>query len=123
MESSGPVSARIAYVFSCTSSNAQKHLNPRIGEGATDPFQTATSIVIYLSEIYKDLFRVQNACREYRRLTMKSYKAFTDFYTQFLHLAGEGRIPEEDLQPDLYNKLSLELQYAIAPTEASLVNL
>src|SRR6202035_3291017 len=115
--------ARIAYIFSCTLGNAQKHLNPRIGEGATDPFQTATSIVIYLSEIYKDLFCVQNARREYRRLTMKSYKAFTDFYTQFLHLAGKGRIPEEDLQPDLYDKLSIELQHAIAPTEASLVTL
>src|ERR1700730_17131286 len=89
--------ARIVYVFSCTSGNAQKHLNPRIGEGATDPFQTATSIVIYLSEIYKDPFCMQNACREYRRLTIKSYKVFTDFYTQFFHLAGKGRIPEEDL--------------------------
>ena len=35
--------------------------------------------------------------REYRRLTIKLYKVFTDFYTQFLHLAGKGRIPEEDL--------------------------
>ena len=97
MESSGPVSARIAYVFSCMSSNAQKHLNPRMGEGVTDLFQTATSIVIYLLEIYKDLFCIQNICREYQRLTIKLYKAFTDFYTQFLHLAGKGRIPEEDL--------------------------
>src|ERR1700730_6923621 len=115
--------ARIAYVFSRTLGNAQKHLNPRIGEGATDPFQTATSMVIYLSEIYEDPFCVQNACREYRRLTMKSYEAFTDFYTQFLHLAGEGRIPEEDLQPDLYNKLSLELQCAIAHNKATIVTL
>ena len=115
--------ARIAYVFSRTSGNAQKHLNPRIGEGALDPFQTATDMVTHLSEIYEDPFRIQNARREYRRLTMKSYEAFTDFYTQFLHLAGEGRIPEEDLRPDLYDKLSIELQRAIAPTEASLVTL
>src|ERR1700730_14641993 len=115
--------ALIAYVFGRTSGNAQKHLNPRIGEGAPDPFRTAADMVTYLSEIYEDPFRVQNARREYRRLTMKSYEAFTDFYTQFLHLAGEGRIPEEDLRPDLYDKLSLELQRAIAPTEASLVTL
>ena len=75
----------------------QKHLNLRIGESATDPFQTATSIVIYLLEIYKDLFCMQNIHREYWRLTIKLYKAFTDFYTQFLYLAGKGRIPEEDL--------------------------
>ena len=97
MESSSSVSAQIAYIFSCMLSNVQKHLNPRMGEGVTDLFQTATSIVIYLLEIYKDPFGIQNAYRKYWRLTMKMYKAFTDFYTQFLHFADKGRIPEEDL--------------------------
>ena len=52
---------------------------------------------------------------------MKSTETFTDFYTRFLHLAGEGRIPEEALRPDLYDKLTLELQRAIAPTEETLI--
>jgi hypothetical protein len=33
---------------------------------------------------------------------------------------GEGCIPEEDLQLDLYDKLTLELQQAIAPTKETL---
>src|SRR6266487_6391733 len=61
-------SAWIVYVFSRTSGDAQKHLNPRIGDNAVDWFRTATKIIDHLSGIYKDLFRVQNACREYRRL-------------------------------------------------------
>ena len=48
---------------------------------------------------------------------MKVTETFPDFYTRFLHLAGEGQIPEEDLRPDLYDKLTLDLQRAIAPTE------
>src|SRR5947207_15733937 len=55
--------------------------------------------------------------------SMKATEMFSDFYTRFLHLADEGRIPEEDLRPDLYDKLTLDLQCAIAPTEESLVTL
>ena len=51
---------------------------------------------------------------------MRSTKTFTDFYTQFLHLAREGQIPDEDLRPDLYDKLTLELQRAIALMEGTL---
>ena len=50
--------AWIVYIFSCILGNIQKYLNPRIEEGALDPFQTATDIVTYLLEIYKDLFYI-----------------------------------------------------------------
>jgi len=40
---------------------------------------------------------------------MKTSETFADFHTRFLHLAGQARILEEDLQPDLFDKLTLEL--------------
>jgi hypothetical protein len=113
--------ARITYVFNRTGGDAQKHLNPRISANSVDPFLSADDMIQHLSDIYEDPFRMQNARRDYRRLIMKSTETFTDFYTRFLHLAGEGRIPEEDLRPDLYDKLTLELQRAIAPTEETLI--
>ncbi len=78
-------------------------------------------MIQHLADIYEDPFRVQNGRREYRKLNMRSAKRFTDFYTRFLHLASEGQIPEEDLRPDLYDKLTLELQQAIAPVESTLL--
>src|ERR1700722_18085693 len=51
---------------------------------------------------------------------IRSTETFTDFYTQFLHLASKGQIPDEDLCLDLYDKLTLELQRAIAPIEGTL---
>ncbi len=54
---------------------------------------------------------------------MKATETFPDFYTRFLHLSGEGQIPDEDLRPDLYDKVTLELQRAIAPIEESLTTL
>ena len=115
--------AKIAYVFGRTGGNAQKHLNPRISENSVDPFLSADDILRHLSDIYEDPFRIQNARRDYRRLVMRTTETFPEFYTRFLHLAGEGRIPEEDLRPDLYDKLTLDLQRAIAPTEESLTTL
>jgi hypothetical protein len=44
---------------------------------------------------------------------MQSTKTFTNFYTQFLYLASEGQILNEDLYSNLYNKLTLKLQCAI----------
>jgi hypothetical protein len=90
--------ARMHYVFSRTGGDAQGHL----------------------ASIYEDPFRVRNARRDYRKLMMRSTETFTDFYTRFLHLASEGQIPDEDLRPDLYDKLTLELQRAIAPMEGTL---
>jgi hypothetical protein len=63
---------------------------------------------------------VRNARRDYYRLMMWSTKTFMNFYTQFLHLASKGQIPDEDLRLDLYNKLTLELQRAIALMEGTL---
>jgi hypothetical protein len=54
---------------------------------------------------------------------MRTNETFLDFYTRFLHLVGEGRIPDEDLRLDLYNKITLELQRAIAPTKETLTTL
>jgi hypothetical protein len=54
---------------------------------------------------------------------MRANETFLDFYTRFLHLAGEGCILDKDLRLDLYNKITLELQCAIAPTKETLTTL
>ena len=77
-------------------------------------------MIKHLASIYKDPFQVRNARRDYRKLMMRSTETFTDFYTRFLHLASEGQIPDEDLRLDLYDKLTLELQRAIALMEGTL---
>jgi hypothetical protein len=51
---------------------------------------------------------------------MKSTETFADFYTHFLHLAGQARILEEDLWLDIFNKPTLELQWTILPVYSTL---
>jgi hypothetical protein len=51
---------------------------------------------------------------------MKSTETFADFHTRFLYLAGQARIPEEDLRLDLFDKLTLELQRTVLPVYSTL---
>ena len=67
----------------------------------------------HLSSIYKNPFKIQNACLSYKSLNIKIIKTFSAFQTCFLYLAGQAQIPQKDLLLDLFNKLTLDLQQAV----------
>jgi hypothetical protein len=112
--------ARMAYVYGCTGGDAQKHLNPRYNEESASPFTSDNEMIDHLADIYKDKYKVQNARLEYRSLMMRSSESFAEFHTRFLHLAGEAHIPTPDLRPDLFDKLTLELQRTVLPIYSTL---
>jgi hypothetical protein len=111
---------KMIYVYGRTEGEAREHLTPRYTDKS---FETAQAMIDYLATIYVNRYKVQNARHEYRRLVMKATQPFPEFYTKFSQLAGVARIPEEDLRPDLYDKLSFDLQKLILPTYGSLTTL
>jgi hypothetical protein len=72
-------------------------------------------MIKHLTSIYKDPFKVQNARLDYKSLIMKVTETFSAFQTRFLHLSGQAQIPSDDLMPDLFDKLTLDLQQAALP--------
>jgi hypothetical protein len=48
----------MAYIFSRTGRDTQTHLRPRYIEELIEPFTSKEEIIIYLSSIYKDPFKV-----------------------------------------------------------------
>ena len=78
----------MAYIFSYTGGDAQTHLRLWYTEDLIDPFIFKKEIIEYLSSIYKDFFKVQNACLSYKSLNMKITETFLAFQTRFLHLVG-----------------------------------
>jgi hypothetical protein len=106
--------AKMAYIFNRTADIAQKHLAPRYRRGP-EPFTTHAEMILYLAEIFENPFEAQDARIEFRKLSMKESESFSDFYTQFLHLSSMGKIPTDDLQPDLYDKLTPALQQSVLP--------
>jgi len=105
----------MAYVFGCTSKDAQMHLQPQYAADSADPFISEEEMIDHLSSIYEDPFKVQNAHLNYKSLNMKTIKTFSAFQTCFLHLASQAQTPQEDLMPDLFDKLTLDLQQAVLP--------
>jgi hypothetical protein len=85
-------------------------------------------MIKHLTSIYKNLFKVQNARLDYKSLIIKVTKTFSAFQTCFLHLLGQAQILLNNLIPDLFDKLTLDLQqaallfYTIAKTLQELTN-
>jgi hypothetical protein len=107
--------ARKAYVFGRTGMDIQTYLQPRYTDNSVNPFKSAEDIIGHLASIYKDLYKVQNARYNYRSLRIKSTEKFTEFQTRFLQLAGQARILPDNLMPDMFDKLTLELCCTILP--------
>ena len=100
--------AKIVYIFNYIANIAQKYLAPRYYRGP-EPFTTHAKMILYLAEIFKNLFKAQDAYIEFCKLFIKESKSFLNFYTQFLYLLSIKKILIDDLQPNLYNKLILAL--------------
>ena len=107
--------SRMAYVFSRTGRDAQEHLRPRYIEGAANRFLSEEEMISYLTSVYEDPFKIQNARLEYKSLMMKVSETFLAFQTRFLYLAGQAQVPTEDQMPDMFDKLTLDLQRAALP--------
>ena len=69
----------MAYIFSHTGGDTQTHLYPQYIEDLADPFISNKEIINYLSSIYKDPFKVQNTCLDYKSLNIKTIKTFSAF--------------------------------------------
>jgi hypothetical protein len=106
---------KMFYLFNRTSGDAQKHLQPRYDEDAQTRFVSAREMLEYLASIYVNPNAVRDARHEYNSLTMKPSQSFSEFQTQFLHLASQAQVPQESWRIDLYDRVTTTLQKGIAP--------
>jgi hypothetical protein len=112
-----------AYVFACTGGDAQTYLRPCYSDDSVNLFNSTKDMIDYLVSILEDLYKVQNARYDYKSLRMKTTEKFSEFQTRFLQLAREARIPSDDLMPDLFDKLTLELRRTILPQYTTMTSL
>ena len=107
--------AKMYYLFGRTMGDAQEHLQPRFDDDAADAFESYRDMLDHLAGVYREANREENARLNYRSLRMKRGQTFSEFYTQFLQLAGKGGISKADYRPDLYEKITTELQRMLLP--------
>lgn len=101
---------RIAYVASRCEGKTRKHITPRMRDNAMNPYTDSKDVLNHLKTIYDDPNRVTTAKHQFRQLYMKTSDKFHDFLSEFLYLAAEAGVAEDDWKDELYNKLTTKLQ-------------
>ena len=64
----------------------------------------------HLKTIYDDLNQVTTAKNQFRQLYMKTTDRFHDFLSEFLYLAAEAGVSDDDLKDELYHRITTKLQ-------------
>ena len=101
---------RRAYVASRCDGKARKHITPRLRTEAANRYDDSNDMINHLKTIYDDPNRVTIAKNQFRSLYMKTSDKFHDFLSEFLYLAAEAGVVEEDWKDELYHRLTTELQ-------------
>jgi hypothetical protein len=93
-----------------------KHLISRFFKDSIQSYIISKEIFDDLYQIFDDSNRRINALKAYRRLKqVESFKDFNTFWVEFQRLASDSKLyNQETLLEDLKNKMSYELQKALA---------
>jgi hypothetical protein len=105
---------KIIYVSSRLSSGALALVTPRLDEDSEYAYHKVTELYTHLKELYSDPNKANNARREFHNLRMKATQAFQEFYAKFIRLVTESGMSQQDLKFELNEKLTWELQAAVA---------
>ncbi|KAI3220470.1 hypothetical protein DTO012A9_10171 [Penicillium roqueforti] len=101
---------RKLYVQSRCEGKAQLHIAPRMSATSNNPYADAEDIIVHLRTVFANPNRRAEAYTAYHKLKMKPKEDFTDFLAEFMQLAEEAAVVEENRKRDLYSKLPYLLQ-------------
>jgi hypothetical protein len=107
---------RIDYVFSCTTGEAQRHLEPRLDEDSLEPWLSVDEILAHLDTIFRNHFEAEEAENLFYALKQQATQDFNDFHTEFARLASVGRVPSSTWRSHLWRKLNREFQNRLLAT-------
>lgn len=79
-------------------------------DDAMNSYIDSKDVLDHLKTIYDDPNRVTTAKHQFRQLYMKTSDKFHDFLSEFLYLAAEAGVSEDDWKDELYTKLTTKLQ-------------
>ena len=101
---------RCAYVASWCDGKAWKHITPHLWSEAINLYHDSDDMIEHLKTIYKDPNQITTAKNQFWQLYIKSNDYFHNFLSEFLYLAAETSISDDDLKDELYYHLTTKLQ-------------
>jgi hypothetical protein len=106
---------RIAYIGGRCEGKALKTFMNRIRPGCSNPYTDGDDVFEHLKQAFNNPNRVIEANQQFRNLFMKSSDKFHDFLSEFVYLAGEAEISEDDWRDELHYRLIPKLQELTIP--------
>lgn len=76
-----------------------------MGSDSSNLYMDAEDMIVHLKTVFTNPNRYTKAYTAYHKLMIKPKDSFTDFLTEFMQLAEEATIIEENRKRDLYSKL------------------
>ena len=99
-----------AYVASHCDGKAHKHITPWLRSKSVNLYGDSTDMLEHLKTIYDDPNWVTTVKNQFRQLYMKLTNWFHDFLSEFLYLAAEAGVSDDDLKDELYHQIMTKLQ-------------
>ena len=99
-----------AYMASCCDGKAHKHITPQLQSESVNPYKDSVNMLEHLKTIYNDLNWVTTAKNQFWQLYMKPTNQFHNFLSEFLYLAAEAGVSDDDLKDELYHWITTKLQ-------------
>ena len=99
-----------AYVASHYDGKAHKHITPQLWSKSVNLYEDSVDMLEHLKTIYNDLNQVTTAKNQFWQLYMKLINQFHDFLSEFLYLAAEAGVSDDDLKDELYHQIMTKLQ-------------
>ena len=107
----GNETAKLALIQFNLTGRADQLTAHRFKEGFPEAYVAAKDALDHLKQLFEDRNKQAEARKKYKKLIQLD-KTFNDFYTEFLHLAYTGGIPEVMWKADLIDKITYDLQGA-----------
>lgn len=97
------------YMASHYNGKACKHITPQLWSKSVNLYEDSSDMIKYLKTIYDDLNWITTVKNQFQQLYMKNINWFHDFLSEFLHLATEASVSEDDLKDELYYQIITKL--------------
>ena len=104
-----------AYVASCCDRKACKHITPQLWSESMNLYEDSSNMIEHLKTIYDDLNWVTTVKNQFWQLYIKNTDWFHDFLSEFLYLATEASISNDNLKDELYHWITTKLQELTIP--------
>ena len=99
-----------AYMASCYDGKAHKHIMPWLWSESVNLYKDSINMLKHLKTIYNDLNQATTAKNQFQQLYMKLTDWFHDFLSEFLYLAAEAGVSDNNLKDELYHWIITKLQ-------------